>query len=232
MLCTRKAQPYLGVWARVKRRLWTLMLRFIISFRKSSGEFRGDPRGESLGEILGEPPGEAALDLGMSLTSLVNLWSCGMSSTSDSSELSVHSSLMAARAERGVGLRVHLGFGWTATKEIQTVLNRLFCSMTLFSPVPLELSPQVLSWCSYVWANPGPVHARSKSLFIHTHWSLSATWSDFHLYWKSFFCTRRDHPNYCATRKIPQTLTFMSSLCRPPSCMLCWHYCWAFPLSN
>lgn len=95
MLCTRKAQLYLGVWARVKRRLWRLMLRFIINFLNSSGEFRGDPRGESLGEILGEPPGEPALDLGMSLMSLVNLWSCGISSTSDSSELSVHSSLMA-----------------------------------------------------------------------------------------------------------------------------------------
>lgn len=77
------------------------MLRFIISFLNSSGEFRGDPRGESLGEILGEPPGEAALDLGMSLTSLDNLCSCGISSTSDSSELSVHSWLMADRAEWG-----------------------------------------------------------------------------------------------------------------------------------
>lgn len=87
------------------------MLRFIISFLKGSGEFRGDPRGESLGEILGEPPGEPALGLGMSLMSLVNLWSCGISSTSDSSELSVHSSLMADRAEWGIGLSVHLGFG-------------------------------------------------------------------------------------------------------------------------
>lgn len=71
------------------------MLRFIISFLNSSGEFRGDPRGESLGEILGEPPGDPALDLGMSLMmgSLVNL---GISSTSacSSSELSEHSSLM------------------------------------------------------------------------------------------------------------------------------------------
>lgn len=98
---TRKVQLYLGVWARVKRRLWRLMLRFISSFLNSSGEFRGDPRGESLGEILGEPPGEPALDLGMSLMSLVNLWSCGISSTSDSSELSVHSWLMAGRQRRG-----------------------------------------------------------------------------------------------------------------------------------
>lgn len=85
------------------------MLRFIISFLKSRGEFRGDPRGESLGEILGEPPGEPALDLDMSLMTLVNLWSCGISSASDSSELPVHSWFMAERAERGVA--VHLGFG-------------------------------------------------------------------------------------------------------------------------
>ncbi|TNN77057.1 hypothetical protein EYF80_012695 [Liparis tanakae] len=61
-----EAGHYLGVWARVKRRLWRLMLRFISSFLNSSGEFRGDPRGESLGEILGDPPGEPPLDLGMS----------------------------------------------------------------------------------------------------------------------------------------------------------------------
>lgn len=85
------------------------MLRFIISFLNSSGEFRGDPRGESLGEILGDPPGEPALDLGMSFMTLVNLWSCGISSASESSELPVHSWLMAEGAGRGVA--VHLGFG-------------------------------------------------------------------------------------------------------------------------
>lgn len=110
----RKVRLYLGVWARVKRRLWRLMLRFIISLRNSSGEFRGDPRGESLGEL----PGEPALDLGMSLMSLVNLWSCGMSSSSDSSELSVHSSLMA------VGLSVHLGFAKTGSKSESNCLHQ------------------------------------------------------------------------------------------------------------
>ena len=95
VLCTRKVQLYLGVWARVKRRLWRLMLRLIISFLISSGEFRGESRGESLGEILGEPPGEPALGLGMSWMSRLHLCSCGMSSTSDSSELSLHSWLMA-----------------------------------------------------------------------------------------------------------------------------------------
>lgn len=54
------------MWARVKRRLWGLKLRFIISFLKSSGEFRGEARGESLGEILGDPPGELVFDLGRS----------------------------------------------------------------------------------------------------------------------------------------------------------------------
>ncbi len=97
---------YLGVWARVKRRLWRLMLRFISSFLKSSGEFRGDPRGESLGEIFGDPPGEPTLDRGMSwmMGSLDTLCSCGLSSTSacSSSELSEHSSLMVNRGQSGV----------------------------------------------------------------------------------------------------------------------------------
>lgn len=92
---------YLGVWARVKRRLCRLMLRFISSFLNRSGEFRGDPRGESLGETFGDPEGEPALDLGMSwmMGSLVSRRSFGLSPTSacSSSELSEHSSLMVDR---------------------------------------------------------------------------------------------------------------------------------------
>lgn len=80
------------------------MLRFISSFLKSSGEFRGDPRGESFGEPFGEAPGDPAVDLGISLMmgGLVSLRACGISSTSDSSELSEHSSLMVDRGELGV----------------------------------------------------------------------------------------------------------------------------------
>lgn len=127
------------------------MLRFIISFLNSRGEFRGDPRGESLGEILGEPPGEPALDLAMTFTSLVNLWSWGISSTSDSSELSVHRPLMAGRQSPGRNRCVcvltwaSVKLGQKKKKKIQTVFN-----MTVFLCVPLELLPRVPSSCPYV----------------------------------------------------------------------------------
>lgn len=161
MLCSRKMRLYLGVWARVKRRLWRLMLRFIIIFRKSSGEFRGDPRGESFGEILGEPPGEPALGLGMSLMSLVNLWSCGISSTSDSSELSVHSSLMAIRSVSA--------FTWAslklAPKVNQAVFPRRFGVMVLFSSVPAGATASGLLLASIClnksWAHPWSLQTSS-----------------------------------------------------------------------
>ena len=102
----RSCGLYLGVWARVKRRRWRLMLRFISSFLKSSGEFRGDPRGESLGELFGDPAGEPALVLGMSwmIGGQVTLCSCGLSSTSEcsSSEFSEHRSLIVNRGWSGV----------------------------------------------------------------------------------------------------------------------------------
>ncbi|KAJ8374747.1 hypothetical protein SKAU_G00053270 [Synaphobranchus kaupii] len=60
------AQLYLGVCARVKR-LCRARLRFIRSFRNSSGEFRGELRGEFRGDIPGEPLGDAPVDLGFSL---------------------------------------------------------------------------------------------------------------------------------------------------------------------
>lgn len=128
---------YLGVWARVKRRLCRLMLRFISSLLKSRGEFRGDPRGESLGELLGVPPGEPALDLGLSwmMGSLVTFCSCGLLSTSDrqsSSELSEHWSLMAHRVW-SKGRAEYLGsvcFSPTTLCFLLQMLQWHFCDVT------------------------------------------------------------------------------------------------------
>lgn len=56
--------------ARVKR-LCRVMLRFIRSLRKSSGEWRGEFRGEPRGDILGDPQGEPPVDRGFSLIGCV-----------------------------------------------------------------------------------------------------------------------------------------------------------------
>ena len=82
----RSKVNYLGVWATVKRLSW-VMLRFIISLRKSRGELRGELLGESRGDILGEPVGELPFDLGISLMARPTVRS--------SSELSKSASLMA-----------------------------------------------------------------------------------------------------------------------------------------
>lgn len=215
MLCTRKAQLYLGVWARVKRRLWRLMLRFIINFLNSSGEFRGDPRGESLGEILGEPPGEPALDLGMSLMSLVNLWSCGISSTSDSSELSVHSSLMADSRVRD----------WSQCSPGPQLVQK-----KKFKHSSTDLSEAWLFSClfrgSYCLGSCPRVHMFEQILGLSLVAVHIEAWSEFYLYWKPLSSV---HVEIISTavrgEKNPQTLTFMYSLCLPPSCTLCLHYC-------
>lgn len=204
----RKLRLYLGVWARVKRRLWRLMLRFIISLRNSSGEFRGDPRGE----FLGDPPGEPALDLGMSLRSLVNLWSCAMSSSSDSSELSVHSSLMA------VGLSVHLGLAKTGSKCKSSRLHQtswchdsfLICSRwsyCLRSSPHVHMLEQILG-LSMVSPNASPqTHGTSEHLQPRLL-SLLETFS---------FCAHRDHIDCCARRgKKPSNIN-VYVLALPPS---------------
>lgn len=124
---------YLGVWARVKRRLCRLMLRFINSFLKSSGEFRGDARGESLGELFGDPPGEPVLDLGMSwmMGSLVTLNSCGLFATSafSSSELSEHRSLI---------VKVRYSVCWLRFQELS-----LICFLSSFS----NWLGRIFLWC-------------------------------------------------------------------------------------
>lgn len=170
---------YLGVWAKVKRRLCRLMLRFISSFLNSSGEFRGDPRGESLGEILGDPPGEPVLDLGKSwmMGSLATFRSCGVSSTSacSSSELSEHSSLMVNRGwsavryfvlwseEQSLILSLDSQINFTGLSR-HGIWKRSVSFCGCLSCLQGKLMPLVQSLLPHIWTKPEP--ASSKSLLL------------------------------------------------------------------